>query len=223
MKKITIHENIRKIMPNCRLGYAFIDEASVKGSSPKLSQEFYQLQHEVAAAYKIEWLPNIPRIAAVRSMLKKMSFDPTRYRPASEALVRRVLNSKGLYYINSAVDVNNYCSLKFLFPFGLYDADQIDGDVAYALAQAGSYVNIGGKVHDTDHRPFLHDRQGVFGNPTSDAGRTAVTLQTKHLLSVIYVDEEVSEQEIEEMIDFTVEMLVRYNGGVVRNRGIIFA
>lgn len=221
--KITIHENIREIMPNCRLGYALIDEASVKGSSPKLSQEFYQLQHEVAVAYKIEVLPSIPRIAAVRSMYKKMAFDPTRYRPASEALVRRVLNSKGLYYINSAVDVNNYCSLKFLMPFGLYDADQIDGDIEYALAEAGSYVNIGGKVHYTNHKPFLHDSQGVFGNPTSDAGRTAVTLQTKQMLSVIYVDEEVSDREIEDIIDFTTEMFVRYNGGVVRKRGIIFA
>ncbi len=221
--KLTIHENISQILPNCRLGYALIDEVAVKGSPPQLSQEFYQLQQEVAAAYKIELLPNIPRIAAVRAMYKKMAFDPTRYRPASEALVRRVLNSKGLYYINSAVDVNNYCSLKFLVPFGLYDADKIHGDIQYVLAEAGSYVNIGGKIGYTNHKPFLRDEQGVFGNPTADAGRTAVTLQTKKLLSVIYADEEVSNEALQKMIDCTVDMFVRYNSGVVRERGIIFA
>lgn len=221
--KIAIDENIRQIIPNCRLGYAFIDGTSVKGSPPTLAREFYELQQEVAAAYKIEMLPYNPRIAAVRAMFKKMAFDPTRYRPASEALVRRVLNRKGLYYINSAVDVNNYCSLKFLLPFGLYDADQIKGDIHYGLAEPGSYVNIGGKVHYTDRKPFLHDDEGVFGNPTADAGRTAVKLQTKKLLSVIYADEEVSNEELKKIIEFTVEMIIRFNSGVVQEQGIVVA
>ena len=221
--KLSINENIKQLLPNCRLGYAVIDGTSVKGSPPSLSQEFYELQQAAAAAYKIELLPNNPRIAAVRAMFKKMAFDPSRYRPASEALVRRVLNGKGLYYINSAVDVNNYCSLKFLLPFGLYAADKIAGDVDYALAEAGSYVNIAGKTSNTEHKPFLGDKQGVFGNPTADAGRTAVTLQSKQLLSVIYADEEVSNQELEEIIQFTIGMLVCYNGGEVCQQGIILA
>lgn len=220
---LSINENIKQLIPNCRLGYAVIDGTAVQGSPPTLSREFYELQEATAAAYKIELLPNNPRIAAVRAMYKKMAFDPSRYRPASEALVRRVLNGKGLYYINSAVDVNNYCSLKFLLPFGLYGADKIDGDIEYALAKAGSYVNIAGKTCSTDHKPFLGDNLGVFGNPTSDAGRTAVTLQTKQLLSVIYADEEVSNQELEEILQFTIQMLVRYNSGEIREHGIILA
>ena len=221
--KVSINKNIKQLLPNCRLGYAVIDGTIVQGSPPNLSREFYELQMAAAAAYKIELLPNIPRIAAVRAMFKKMDVDPSRYRPASEALVRRVLNGKGLYYINSAVDVNNYCSLKFLLPFGLYSADKIDGDVDYALAENGSYVNIAGKTSCTGRKPFLGDRQGVFGNPTADAGRTAVTLQTKQLLSVIYADEEVSNQELEDILQFTVQMLVRYNSGEVREQGIIIA
>jgi len=221
--KVSINENIKQLLPNCRLGYAVIDGTIVQGSPPNLSREFYELQMAAAAAYKIELLPNVPRIAAVRAMFKKMDVDPSRYRPASEALVRRVLNGKGLYYINSAVDVNNYCSLKFLLPFGLYSADKIDGDVDYALAENGRYVNIAGKTSCTGHKPFLGDRQGVFGNPTADASRTAVTLQTKQLLSVIYADEEVSHQELEEILQFTVQMLVRYNSGEVREQGIIIA
>jgi DNA/RNA-binding domain of Phe-tRNA-synthetase-like protein len=223
MMKLSINNNIKQLIPNCRLGYAVIDETAVQGSPPTLSREFYELQAAAAAAYKIELLPTNPRIAAVRAMYKKLTIDPSHYRPASEALVRRVLNGKGLYYINSAVDVNNYCSLKFLLPFGLYAADKIEGDVEYALAEAGSYVNIAGKTSNTDHKPFLGDKRGVFGNPTADAGRTAVTLQTTRLLSVIYADEEVSNQELEEILQFTIQMLVRYNSGEVCQQGIISA
>ncbi|MDU2066202.1 MAG: phenylalanine--tRNA ligase beta subunit-related protein [Sporomusaceae bacterium] len=221
--QITIHENVSQVVPHCRLGYALITDVAVKGSPPPLAQAFFKLQQEAAAAYKIDLLTKVPRIAAVRSMFKKLSYDPTRYRPASEALVRRVLGGKGLYYVNSAVDVNNYCSLKYLLPFGLYDADQIHGDIVYAKAALGQYQCISGQERPTGNRPFLHDGEGVFGNPTADAARTAVTLQTKTLLSVLYADEEVSDEEMKEIIAFTANMLVEFNGGQVVEQGIAFA
>ena len=150
---------------------------------------------------------------SVRNMYRKLEFDPTRYRPASEALVRRVLQNKGLYYVNSAVDVNNYCALKFLLPFGLYDMNKINGTVRYARAESGSYVNIGGHELSAIGKPFLFDEKGIFGNPTSDARRTAVSLTTTDVLSVIYADEESPENELVDILNFAGEMQVRYNGG----------
>ncbi|EGO64025.1 hypothetical protein ALO_10049, partial [Acetonema longum DSM 6540] len=67
----------------------------------------------------------------------------------------------------------------------------------------------------TEGKPFLADDLGVFGNPTSDSRRTAVTLATKDLLSVIYADEELPDSELSEILDFTAEMIVRYNGGKI--------
>lgn len=221
--KISIHANLKQAVPNCRLGYALIDNVAIKGSPPPLAQEFLRLQEEAAVAYKIDLLPDVPRIAAVRSMFRKLSYDPSRYRPASEALVRRVLAGKGLYYVNSAVDVNNYCSLKYLLPFGLYDADKIVGDVEYSLAKAGQYLSISGQLRSTEKKPFLHDEEGVFGNPMADSARTAVTLQTQKLLSVLYVDEEVTDKEVERILTYAADMFVRYNGGTVKEQKIVFA
>lgn len=220
---IKIDESIKKAIPNCRLGYIVINEVSVRGTPTALVQEFSQLQASVAKMYNIDVLQSVPRVIAVRSMYKKLDFDPTRYRPASEALVRRVLKNKGLYFVNSAVDVNNYCSIKYLMPLGIYDADKIQGDVTYKIAADGVYTCITGQEKSTKGKPFLTDQDGVFGNPTSDARRTAVTLSTKSILSVVYADEEVSDGDLEEVLDFTGEMLARYNGGNINIKKIVKA
>lgn len=220
---IIIDESIRQMMPGCRLGFSLIENAAIKGTPAALTQEFLQLQDELGGAYDLDILPKLPRIIAVRKMYKKLHFDPSRYRPASEALIRRVLQHKNLYYLNSAVDVNNYCSLKFLLPCGLYDADGLEGQVAYKLAETGTYMNIAGNEVSTEGKPFLTDRKGVFGNPTADARRTAVTLSTRRLLSVVYPDEEVSDDELTEMVAFIADMLARYNGGRIIQQQVIKA
>jgi DNA/RNA-binding domain of Phe-tRNA-synthetase-like protein len=221
--KLAIDDKIRCVIPKCRLGYSIIHNVRVGGTPSALTQEFLQLQNEVEKLYNLNILSSIPRILAVRSMYKKLEFDPSRYRPASEALVRRVLQKKGGYYINSAVDVNNYCSMKFLLPFGLYDLDHIHGDVHYRVAAQGQYINIAGNAVSTEGKPFLCDAQGVFGNPTSDSKRSAVTVSTQNLLSVVYADEEVDDADLQQILKFTADMMVRYNSGTVVKTQIVYA
>jgi DNA/RNA-binding domain of Phe-tRNA-synthetase-like protein len=223
LKRITIDESITKKVPGCRLGCILFEQVAVRGATPALTQEFIKLQQEASDAYQLDLLPKLPRILAVRSMYKKMAFDPSRYRPASEALVRRVLQNKGVYYVNSAVDVNNYCSIKFLLPFGLYDAAEIQGDICYQMANGGSYISVSGNTIAAEGKPFLTDSQGVFGNPTADSLRTAVKLSSTNLLSVIYADEEVSDSALHNMMDFTADMMVRYNSGQVVSQNVVRA
>ena len=218
---LTIDGEILDSCPDCRIGCLVINNVTIAGSSPALSQEFLQLQNEVAKIYNIEGLTQLPPIMAVRAMYKKLDFDPSRYRPASEALVRRVLQHKSLYYVNSAVDASNYCSLKFLVPFGLYDWDKIEGAIVYRRAHDGSYVNMGGNQVSTDGKPFLTDQLGVFGNPTSDSRRTAVSLTTRNLLSVVYAGSGTGREELARILEFTGEILTRYNGGVVQDSAIV--
>lgn len=213
--KLTIDAELLTSCPDCRVGYIVINNVSIVGSSPSLSLEFLKLQNEVAKIYNIEGLTQIPPIMAVRSMYKKLDFDPSRYRPASEALVRRVLQHKGIYYVNSAVDASNYCSLKFLMPFGLYDLDKIQGEISYRRAHDGSYINMGGQQVSTEGKPFLTDSLGVFGNPTSDSRRTAVSLATRNLLSVVFAGSGTSTEELNQILQFAGDILTHYNKGEV--------
>ena len=126
--------------------------------------------------------------AAVRTMYKRVGLDPTKTRPSSEALLRRVRRGDPLPRINSLVDIINWCSLESQLPFGLYDADRIQGGVTLRLGRTGEeYAGIRKDVVHVAGRLTLADESGPFGNPTSDSARTMVTVATTRALVVIFV------------------------------------
>lgn len=127
-------------------------------------------------------------MAAVRTMYKRVGLDPTKTRPSSEALLRRIRRGEELPQINSLVDIINWCSLETQLPFGLYDVDQIRGHVTLRLGRPGEeYEGIRKSTVHLDGRLALVDVEGPFGNPTSDSARTMVTTRTVRALIVIFV------------------------------------
>ena len=112
--------------------------------------------------------------------------DPSRHRPSSEALLRRLLKGKDLYRISNVVDSCNLASLEFLLPVGMYDLGRIDGDVMLRTGREGEqYPGIRkGEVH-LEGRLGLFDERGPFGSPTSDSSRTSTSDGTKIILAVI--------------------------------------
>jgi len=125
--------------------------------------------------------------AAVRTMYKRVGLDPTKNRPSSEALWRRVRKGDPLPRVNSLVDVINWCSLESQLPFGLYDAGRIEGPVTLRLGRADeAYAGIRKDQVNVSGRLVLADALGPFGNPTSDSARTMVTVETTRAIVVIF-------------------------------------
>jgi DNA/RNA-binding domain of Phe-tRNA-synthetase-like protein len=127
-------------------------------------------------------------IGAVRAMYRRVGLDPTKTRPSSEALLRRVRRGDPLPRVNALVDVINWCSLETQLPFGLYDRDRVQGSVTLRLGRPGE--EYAGIRKDTVHvagRLVLADDAGPFGNPTSDSARTMVTTGTRRALVVVFV------------------------------------
>ena len=128
------------------------------------------------------------RLNLTRSLYRKIGLDPTKNRPSSEALLRRVLKGKSLYQVNSIVDICNLCSLRFLLSLGLYDVDKIKGNIKLRLGKEGEgyegirkeYVNVAGKV-------AMVDDLGPFGNPSADSARTMIKENTTKVLFAIFV------------------------------------
>src|SRR5262245_10833619 len=80
---------------------------------------------------------DLPGVAETRSMFHRLGVDPTESRPASEALLRRVLQGKGLPEIHPAVDVCNLASLEHQLPIGLYDRAHVKGTVLARIGRDG--------------------------------------------------------------------------------------
>lgn len=126
-------------------------------------------------------------VAAVRTMYKAVGIDPTKTRPSSEALLRRIRKGDALPRINSLVDIINWTSLESQLPFGLYDRGRVLGAISMRLGVEGeSYAGIRKDVVHLTGRPTLADDDGPFGNPTSDSARTMVTPETTEALIVVF-------------------------------------
>lgn len=146
--------------------------------------------------------------AAVRSLYKRIGIDPTKTRPSSEALVRRVRRGDGLPRVNSLVDVINWCSAETQLPYGLYDRHHIEGDVHLRLGREGeSYPGIRKDDVHVGGRLVLADVRGAFGNPTSDSLRTAVTEATTAAVVVIFAPAELPDAVAASAMQLTLERL----------------
>ena len=158
-------------------------------------------------------------ITAVRTMYKRVGLDPTKTRPSSEALLRRVRKGDSLPRINSMVDVCNWCSLEFQLPYGLYDAAHIEGDVALRIGRAGeSYPGIRKDAVHVDGRIALADTIGPFGNPTSDSARTMVTTATTQAMLVVFAPREVDARHLAQVLDATSRRMSEFTGCQERDR-----
>jgi len=151
------------------------------------------------------------RIAAVRTMYKRTGVDPTKTRPSSEALLRRVRRGEGLPRINNVVDVVNWCSLESQLPFGLYDDDRLAGAVTLRLGTDGeAYAGIRKDAVHLGGRLVLADEAGPFGNPTSDSARSMVTETTTRVFVVIFAPAAVASAEVAGVGQLTRDRLNQY-------------
>jgi DNA/RNA-binding domain of Phe-tRNA-synthetase-like protein len=173
------------------------------------------------AEQKVRLAPPIGRVKA-RAMYRAVGLDPTRRRPSSEALLRRVVRGERLPRVNVLVDVCNWCSLELQLPYGVYDVAHVVGDVELRLGHAGEeYAGIGKDVVHVEGRLALADRQGPFGNPSSDSARTMVTTATTTALVVIYAPSRSGDGTLAGALDLTASRIVEYAGGRELSRVVV--
>ena len=178
---------------------------------PELWQEINKLCEQFRKELTTESLKEISSIAATRQMYKACGKDPSRYRPASEALIRRVLQGKELYQRDTLVDLVNLASIVFGYSIGGFDADKFVGDtLTLGIGREGEpYEGIGRGMINIEGLPVYRDAEGGVGTPTSDHERTKMQLQTTHLV-VLINGYDGNEQRVRENAEYIQELLRKY-------------
>ena len=150
--------------------------------------------------------------APARALYKRFGIDPTRVRPSSEALLRRLKKGEALPRVNSLVDVANALSVQLQVPVGLYDLDKVKGDeLAIRLGAEGeSYTGIGKEKVNVAGRICVADAEGPCGNPSSDSARTMITTATERAAWIYFLP--VGDDDI----DRTAELIAVFGRGLVR-------
>lgn len=163
-------------------------------------------------------------IAATRAMYKRCGIDPTRTRPSSEALLRRVRRGDPLPRVNGLVDIINWCSAETQISFGLYDVAKVQPPVTLRLGTTGEgYDGIRKDRVNVEGRLTLADAIGPFGNPTSDSARTMTTPETTDALVVLFVPGVAPAAARERAFTITRERFATYAGGQAEPVTIVVA
>ena len=214
--EIIVSNEIETVCPNF-VGACV--EARVKNSqySQPLWDEINMLEAKFKAELTTETLKDISGIAATRRIYRACGKDPSRYRPASEALIRRVLQGKALYQIDTLVDLINLASMAFGYSIGGFDADKFVGNtLTLGIGKEGEpYEGIGRGMINIHGLPVYRDEIGGVGTPTSDHERTKITIDTTHLLVLIngYDGNEASVRQNAEFIQQLLQKFCESDGG----------
>lgn len=150
-------------------------------------REVRSLESELKAAGK--HVLQDTRVQQTRAAFRAMpDMDPTRYRPSSEALLRRFIES-GFFGINPLVDMNNLLSARLRIPLGIYDLGRLlPSPWVYRIGFDGeTYQTFSGQPKNATGKLVLADRDGILGGPVADSGRASISPETTHFAVVAYL------------------------------------
>ena len=203
-----ISEDIKAVCPNATLG-CIQAKVKVKNSDKELLEELDKCAKELEVNLKLEGVASLPEIHDSREVYKKLGKAPSKYRVSSEALIRRILQGKGLYHINNIVEINNIISIKSHFSVGSYNVKNIESPICLNVGQEGqSYKGIGKAEVNIANLPVLSDSISTFGSPTSDSERAMITNDVEEIVMCIYSFS--GDEGLENYLELAKELLIKY-------------
>ena len=186
-KELRIDEEMKKLWPASRVGclqYRVKVEKKNEELWEYLKKDIFRKTKDEIFDYGVNEIPNIKESRAAYRAFGK---DPSRYRVSSEALIRRIGQGKGLYEVNTVVDVNNLISIESGFSAGSYDVEKLGDRLVFRIGKKGeTYQGIGKDEVNIEALPVLSDEEGAIGSSTSDSRRAMITEDAREVLTLIY-------------------------------------
>lgn len=187
MKYLEIDKNMKELWPAVRVGclqYKVKVEKKNEELWKYLKKDIFKKAKDKIFDYGVNEIPNIKES---RMAYKAFGKDPSRYRISSEALIRRIGQGKGLYEVNTVVDVNNLISIESGFSVGSYDTANVEDELVFRVGRVGeTYKGIGKEEINIESLPVLADEKGAIGSSTSDSERAMITESATEVLTLIY-------------------------------------
>lgn len=212
--EMTIATEIKDLIPEFKIGFIQYKDICV-GEAPQMLKGRLQLfQEAIFFELDTKKITDFPGIQEWRQIFKKTGKDPNRYRHSAEALYRRVQKQNYLTPINSAIDLNNFFSLQYQIPIGIYDSDKLNGRISIRLGQEGEeYSGLNGRINSLHRLIISADNESAFGSLFVDSEKTAVTEATKNAIQIVYLQPSLEIDKAQKMIDSLANMFIQIHGG----------
>jgi DNA/RNA-binding domain of Phe-tRNA-synthetase-like protein len=211
---ITIGKELSERIPSFKIGVITYEDITV-GATPQMLKGRLQLfQESLMFDMESKGFTDFTGLKEWRSTFKAAGTDPSKYRPSVEALYRRVKKGDFIISDNSAIDVNNFFSLEYEIPFGIYNLDAISEPITVKIGtEEDSYDALNGRTVSMNEKIVTSDANGSFGSPIVDSKRTKVTEDTKNALQVVYFTPSTSVENATQMLRAVEKMFIQVHGG----------
>ncbi|MBS4188632.1 hypothetical protein KHA94_00155 [Bacillus sp. FJAT-49705] len=212
--EIGISSEICALVPDFKIGVIQYQNIEV-GASPQMVKGRLQLfQESIYFDLEEKNVTDLDGIKEWRQIFKTVGKDPNRYRHSAEALYRRVKKQNYLQPVNSSIDINNFFSLQYQIPIGVYDRDKLEGSLSVSLGKEGEeYIGLYGRPNSLHRLIVSCDEIGPFGSPFVDSERTCVTETTKNAIQIVYLRPSMNKDEANEMVGSLKNMFIQIHGG----------
>ncbi|MCX6235061.1 MAG: phenylalanine--tRNA ligase beta subunit-related protein [Bacteroidetes bacterium] len=219
MIEIAISDQLKKLWPMTAVG-CLQYFARVGQHQSDLWNEINAICDQIIKELSIEDIAHLPHVHDTREAYKAVGKKPSRYRVSSEALLRRIIQGKGLYKVNSIVDINNLVSILSHFSLGTFNLDKIQPPIEFDIGKENeTYTGIGKGLINIEDLPVFRDTDGPFGSPTSDSERAMVTPEAERFLTVIISFS--GKTDLNSTIDMLIDNLAKYSGGYSFDKRIV--
>ncbi len=199
---------------------SLVGDVTVRRADPMLETFKEAVIRETRRSYETQSLKDEPLFRAYRDFFWMIKVDPTKNRPAAEALIRRVVAGKPLPRINTLVDTYNLASIKTGIAIAAFDADRLRGNLTMRYAgKDEKFLGIGMK------KPLLlqggeivvqDDTKLVAIYPYRDADDSKVTEATQSVLLLFCGVPKVSLGKLGEAMKTACDFITRFCGGTVK-------
>ncbi|MDW8045285.1 MAG: phenylalanine--tRNA ligase beta subunit-related protein [Nitrososphaerota archaeon] len=199
--RIILEQDIISKFPDLKVLIQPIRGLKVERSNPQLEEFKEQVYKRVKEEYTLEGLKDIKIFRLYRDFFWKIGIDPTKIRPAAEALIRRILGGKGIPQINTVVDTYNLVSINTGIALAAFDMSKLKGDLRMRFARPNErFLGIG-----MDQPMVLKGCEVVVTDednliaiyPYRDADFSKVTEETRDVLFMVCGVPGIDEEKLE--------------------------
>ncbi|MBS7615314.1 hypothetical protein KEJ18_06270 [Candidatus Bathyarchaeota archaeon] len=220
MTRLVISEDVNAAFPDLVVLVTQINDVNVQSSDLRLEEFKKLVTEETRRFFDAETLKDQPVLRAYRDFFWRIKVDPTKVRPAAEALIRRIVAGNPLPCINTLVDAYNLASVKTEVAVAAFDADKLRGDLKMRYAEKGEkFLGIGmnkplqlqgGEVVVQDAEKLV----AIY--PYRDSEDSKVTETTKKVVLLFCGVPGVTEEKLLEAMKVTIDYVTKFCGGTVK-------
>lgn len=212
-----IDHSLKIRFPGLRVLTLRIRDITIAIRNAELERQRREVVQQVKARYDLESLKDVPAFRAYRDFFWRVRIDPTKNRPAAEALIRRILRGRSLPRINTLVDAYNMASITTEVALAAFDSDKLVGSLRMRAADAGDeFIGIGmtapmrlqgGEIVVTDAEKLV----AIY--PHRDAESTKITATTKNVLLMVCGVPGIGEKALLDAAQVAKEEIIQFCGG----------